>query len=116
MIWKRIATALAFLCVFQAGLLLGRLVPNDAHAEEPQPEQPIVPFYDPPRLYCRLFQVPLEGAGTTFETSDVTTEIGKWVQKEEESYELFTLDFEVGQKSTGYPQGHVQVCLSPRRF
>jgi hypothetical protein len=112
MSWKYATPALAALCVFQAGLIFGRFAPLDAHAEEPAVDQG---FYDPPRLRCRSFPVPVEGAGTLFETNDRTTEIGRWLETEERRYELFSIDFEVGQKPTGYPTAFAWVCLSPRR-
>ncbi|MEZ4319465.1 MAG: hypothetical protein R3F61_18260 [Myxococcota bacterium] len=112
---KLLAAVLGVLVAFQAGLLIGQLSPV-AHAQEtPEDAAPIEPFYDPPRLFCRTFTMPLEGAGSTFETNDRTTEIGKWLEAEQESYELFTIDFEIAQKPTGYPQGYAHVCLSPRR-
>ena len=103
--------ALVVVIVLQTGLLLGRSLGAPAHAEVPVVE----PFYEPPRLYCRPFKVPLEGAPAAIETNDTTTEIGQWLQKEEASYELFSVDFEVGTKATGYPQGWAYVCLTPRR-
>lgn len=104
----------AVICL-QTGILLGRsILTASARAEEPAPAMD-APFYDPPRLYCRPFQVPLEGAPSAIETNDTTTEIGQWVQKEEASYEVASIDFEIGQKSTGYPQGWAYVCLTPRR-
>ncbi|MCB9677021.1 MAG: hypothetical protein H6737_18030 [Alphaproteobacteria bacterium] len=112
---KPLAIVLGVLVAFQAGLLVGQLMPTAAAQETPDEPLPVEPFYDPPRLYCRIFKVPVEGAGSTFETNDRTTEIGKWIEAEEGSYELFTVDFEVGQKPTGFPQGYAQVCLSPRR-
>ena len=110
---KPLLTLLIGLVLFQAGWILGQLNPNDAHAEPPPPEA--APFYDPPRLYCRPFQVPLKGLSSAFETNDRTTEIGQWIEKEEQSYELFSIDFEIGQKPTGYAEGWVQICLSPRK-
>lgn len=101
--------------LFQAGLLAGRSLGASARAQEPTPPPEAEPFYDPPRLYCRPFRVPLEGAPSAIETNDQTTEIGQWLKKEEMSYELFSIDFEIGQKATGYPEGWAHVCLSPRR-
>lgn len=110
--WKHAAGILGVVCVFQAGLIVGGAgaASLDARAEEP-----IAPFYDPPRLLCRPFAVAVEGAGATLETNDLTTEVGKWVAQHEERYELFSLDFEVGQKPTGYPTAWTWACLSPRR-
>lgn len=102
------------LVLFQTGLLVGRSLAPTALADEPDTPPEVEPFYDPPRLYCRPFRVPLEGAPAAIETNDATTEIGQWLQKEEASYELFSVDFEIGQKATGYPEGWAYVCLSPR--
>ena len=109
---RALTTLLTILVSLQAGLLLGQLNSGDAHAETPAAEE--VPFYDPPRLYCRPFEVPLEGARSAMETNDRTTPIGKWVAEQEASYELFSIDFALGQKPTGYPLGMAYVCLSPR--
>lgn len=111
---KSLATVLGAIVLFQTGWIVGQLAPADAYAQDMPSIPEVEPFYDPPRLYCRTFTVPLKGAGTAFETSDTTTEIGKWIHKEEASYEFFSMDFEVSPKATGYPQGYAQVCLSPR--
>lgn len=114
---RPLSFVLAALVLFQLGLLVGQLQP--AHAEpstaEPAPPSMEPDFYDPPRLYCKPFEVPLEGSRSAIETNDRTTAIGKWLEAEEASYELFSIDFEVGQKPTGYPVGIAYVCLSPRQ-
>lgn len=124
-----LTAVLAAVVLFQAGLLLGQLRPLDARAEPgevvpsaPDPMPPAPPeasaagdtFYDPPRLYCKPFEVPMSGASAAMETNDATTPIGRWIADEEASYELFSIDFEVGQKPTGYPIGIAWVCLAPR--
>jgi len=66
------------------------------------------------RRLCKLFQTDLQH-GAVLETADRTTEIGQWVGEQEDAgWKLHDLDFEVGQKPTGYPQGYVQVCLTAR--
>lgn len=67
-----------------------------------------------PRLRCAMFPTELE-TGKVIETSDRTTEIGQWVAaQEEDDWQLYQVDFETAQKPTGYPQGWVQVCMTPR--
>lgn len=112
---KSIVPVLLGVVVFQAGVLFGQSGGIDASAE-PGDDAPVAeaPMYDPPRLYCKPFGVPLEGGGSAIETNDRTTAIGKWLEAEEASYELFSIDFEVAQKPTGYPTGVAYVCLSPR--
>ena len=34
--------------------------------------------------------------------------------QEEDDWQLYQVDFETAQKPTGYPQGWVQVCMTPR--
>lgn len=104
--WKHAAIALGAIATFQAGLLAGGLAP-DARAE-PGPEEA-------PRLRCRVFPAAVEGAGSTVSTSDRTTEIGRWLESEAPDHELFSIDFEVAQKPTGYPAGLAWVCVAPRR-
>lgn len=117
---KSVVPLLLALVVFQAGVLLGQSGAFDAVAEpgidavEAVETVADAPMYDPPRLFCKPFSVPLEGGGAAIETNDRTTAIGKWLAAEEESYELFSIDFEVAQKATGYPTGVAYVCLSPR--
>jgi hypothetical protein len=122
---KSIVSALVAIVAFQTGLLVGQLGPWDAWAEPvesaPAADAPVVTgevtgdlLYDPPRLYCKPFTVPLEGAASAIETNDRTTAIGRWVAAEEDLYELFSIDYEVAQKPTGYPTGIAWVCLSPR--
>jgi len=65
------------------------------------------------QLVCQVFATDVR-TPTPIDTADATTEIGQWVsQWVAQGYALFNLDFEVGSKSTGYPQGYVQVCMYP---
>ncbi len=65
------------------------------------------------RLICRVFETDVRSP-TTLDTSDGTTEVGQWVQEQlGDGLALYSVDFEVGQKPTGYPQGYVQVCVYP---
>jgi hypothetical protein len=113
---RLLGMVLGALILLQLGILVGQTMPpawaQDTPSGSEAPEGQV--FRDPPRLLCKMFTVPLDGAGSMFETNDLNTEIGRWIQSEEDLYDLFSIDFEVGQKATGYPQGYAQVCLSPR--
>lgn len=86
----------------------------DTDVEEPPPTDDIaVAPTEGPRLVCRVFTVDLRDP-QTLDTSDGTTEIGQWVASQAaEGLTLYNVDFEVGQKATGYPQGYAYVCLYP---
>lgn len=78
--------------------------------EEPAP---IVVSAEGGRLVCRLFLVDV-GDSDVLDTSDRTTEVGQWVGDQvDQGMSLHGVDFEVGQKTTGYPQGYVHVCVYP---
>jgi hypothetical protein len=78
-----------------------------ARAQEPGAGQAAKPFR------CHVFKIDTEAA-VTWETTDRTTEIGQWVGEQEDAgWALHHVDFEVGQKATGYPQGYVQICMQP---
>ena len=116
---RLLGMALGALILLQLGILMGQALPpawaqDTPSSDAPVPAEEEAVFRDPPRLLCKMFNMPLEGAGSMFETNDLNTEIGRWIQSEEDLYDLFSIDFEVGQKPTGYPQGFAQVCLSPR--
>ncbi len=120
---RLLGMAFGALILLQLGILVGQAMPpawaqdtpttNGSDAADPLAGDAEV-FRDPPRLLCKMFTVPLQGAGSMFETNDLNTEIGRWIQSEEDLYDLFSIDFEIGQKPTGYAQGYAQVCLSPR--
>ncbi len=106
---NRLMALLVVLCTFQAGWILGGVFTPIAHAE-PSPETAAVPEAD--WVYrCKLFKVDLT-KDDTLETDDNTTPAGMWVRGERKrGWTLAELDFEVGQKSTGYPEGWTQVCV-----
>ena len=65
------------------------------------------------QLRCRVFAVDVERGGA-IETSDRTTEVGQWLgRQEDQNWRLHSMDFEMGMKKTGFPQGWVQVCARP---
>lgn len=96
-----IAGAVAFV----AGWLAHDAVPV-ARAQDEAPADAT----SPARL-CRTFSVDLDKP-RAIETEDRTSEVGQWVA-EQSGWAVHDIDFEVGQKATGYPQGWVQVCLAP---
>jgi hypothetical protein len=64
-----------------------------------------------PRLKCRAF--PTE-AGAEVDTRDAATDLGRWVmQHEDQGWVVHGVEWEIGQKATGYPQGYTHVCLTP---
>ena len=68
-----------------------------------------------PKQKCRLFQLQDLEHDRDLLTSDRTSEIGQWVGTQEDAgWLLYSIDFEVGQKATGYPLGLLYVCMSPR--
>jgi len=118
--WKTVALALTVVCAAQA-VWLGIRVARAADAPAPVPgAQAASPTgaapaaaAAKPRLKCHVFLVDVADPTTT-ETEDRTTEIGQWVGEQEDAgWLLYGVDFEVGQKSTGYPQGYEQVCMYP---
>ncbi len=105
--WKTAALSLAALYAAQAAWLGLR----DARAEVPVAAEPAAerPSH---HLTCRVFALDLRQP-SPIETQDRTSEIGQWVgELEDRGHILHGLDFEIGQKSTGYPQGYVQVCVT----
>ena len=66
----------------------------------------------PRRLHCQVFPAPLS---EPFDTRDHSTELGQWVlELESRGWQLHEVDVETGTKPTGFPQGFVQVCMTPR--
>lgn len=64
-----------------------------------------------PRMKCRAFPT---DAGAEIDTRDAATELGRWVMKlEDQGWVVQGIDWEIGQKATGYPQGYTHVCLTP---
>ena len=63
------------------------------------------------RLKCRTFPTEL---GAEIDTRDVGTELGRWVlELEDRGWVVHEIDWEVGQKPTGFPQGFTHVCMVP---
>ncbi len=110
--WKTTASVLAILSV--VALFQSNLLPFDqALAQEaPQPDTDVAAAQGLD-LRCKVFTLLLEG-DVTLETTDATTEIGQWIAAQD-GWELHGIDFEVGQKPTGFPQGYSQICLHPVR-
>lgn len=103
--WSTVTVALATVCALQAGFIAGRALPAAAYAQEPEPAAPSVE--------CRVFATELAQGGFDVDLGDRTEEIGRWVRDRTDSGGIVTtIDFEVGQKATGYPQGWVQVCAT----
>jgi hypothetical protein len=65
----------------------------------------------PGRLRCKAFPHPLDG--TEFELPGTSSDAGLWVQGYAVSWQIYTTELVVGQKSTGFPQGWLHVCLRP---
>lgn len=65
-------------------------------------------------LACRVFTInPNDGQGGFFLTSDRTGPIGAWLGPMIDSgWRVSLLDYEVAQKSTGFPEPTVMVCVS----
>ena len=107
--------ALTALCLAQGAWIAATHLLGDARAQDPAPAT----LMDPPpaearasSLLCRLFDTGV-ASGSMIESADRTTEVGQWVgEQQDDGWRLFSVDFEVGQKATGYPQGYLQVCLS----
>jgi hypothetical protein len=63
------------------------------------------------RLKCRAFQTALDAE---IDTRDPEAELGQWVlDHEDRGWKVQTVQLEVGQKQTGFPQGWAYVCLRP---
>jgi len=89
------------------GVLLGAAL-STAFAQD------ALPLPTPPAAHraCKAFVSPTDRMGEV-DTADRTTEIGQWVaSRSAEGWQLADLDFEMVNKSNGYPQGWVHVCVS----
>lgn len=94
------------------GLLVAAgLVGFRALAQEPTPGV-LAPR---PVEKCRLFALDDVEKDRELSTDDRSTEVGQWVAaREGEGWTLVGIDFEIGQKATGYPQAWQQVCVGKR--
>jgi hypothetical protein len=64
-----------------------------------------------PRLKCRSFPT---DPGAEVDTRDAGTDLGRWVTAlEDQGWEVHNVDWTVGQKPTGFPQGYTHVCMIP---
>ena len=107
--WNSTTMALAAICVFQLGWIVGSHGTNVAFADNHDAMD-----YALPKVRCGQFETSSQSR-PTLDTSDRTTEIGQWMQvQEQEGWQLYTVDFEIAQKPTGYAQTWVQVCVLPR--
>ena len=106
---NRTVMALSGVVLFQAGVIAGALLMPMAHAEEPIVEE--IPYRpaSPPML-CKGFKLNVNQP--EIDTTNPNTESGQWVSdREADGWVMYGVDFEVSQKSTGYPQTWVQICL-----
>lgn len=119
--WKIVASVACLACLAQGAWLLAPHLVDVALAQDDTTEQAPGPgeaAEEParaasPRLHCRLFVTEVTH-GADIDTGDRTTEIGQWVgDQEDDGWLLYGVDFEVGQKSTGYPNAFVHVCVYP---
>lgn len=63
------------------------------------------------RLKCRTFPTDI---GAEVDTRDAGTPLGVWVLGlEDRGWQVATVQWEVGQKPTGFAQGYTHVCLAP---
>ncbi|MBN1335681.1 MAG: hypothetical protein JXB39_06945 [Deltaproteobacteria bacterium] len=63
---------------------------------------------------CRTFAITVEdGQGGYFVTSDRTGPVGEWVgARVDEGWRVDAVDYEVGQRVTGYAEHRVMVCVA----
>jgi hypothetical protein len=107
--WNSTTLALAAICVFQLGWITGSHGTSVAFADDQE-----AMAYALPKVRCAQFETSNQPRAT-LDTSDRTTEIGQWMHaQEQEGWQLYTVDFEIAQKPTGYAQTWVQVCVLPQ--
>ena len=82
-----------------------------ARAQAPEGLAEVEPV--PTRLRCQTFETPLDGA--ELDTHDLDSPAGQWLERQEATgWTLAQIDFEIGQKPTGFAQGFTQICVTPR--
>ena len=65
-----------------------------------------------PNIQCKVFPLELDRE-MTVALNDATTEPGQWLKAQVDTgWVLHSMDFEVGQKPTGYPQGWLYLCVT----
>jgi hypothetical protein len=104
-------TALVVLCSVQGGWLLSGWLAPDARAEDPYTTESTAAPY-PGRLLCKTFAV--DPDDSSMELPSDSSAAGRWARDQGERWQIYTVDLEIGQKPTGYPQQWMQVCLYPR--
>jgi hypothetical protein len=102
---------LVALCALQAGLLLSPLL-GTSWAAADDVVAPADAALFPGRLLCKTFAA--DPAGPALIMPGDKSEAGNWVQEQSNEWQIYTVDFEMATKSTGFPQGWLQVCLAPR--
>jgi hypothetical protein len=109
-----LVTGLCILCAFQGGLLAAGWLMPDARADDPfyggDTAVELEPY--PGKLLCKAFAVELPGPANALPGGD--TPAGRWVQENDDAWQIYGVTLEVAQKSTGFPQPWLHVCLSPR--
>ncbi|MBX2796676.1 MAG: hypothetical protein KTR31_03370 [Myxococcales bacterium] len=97
-LWAAIATGVTF------------AAPGD-DAEAQLATEPSARAVAPERFHCKIFRTPLDAA---VDTRDHSTDLGRWVMDQEaRGWAVQGVDFEVGQKPTGFAEGFVQICMTP---
>ena len=97
-LWAAAATSITF------------AAPAD-QVDEAEPQQEAAPEVAPARFHCKVFPTPLDAA---VDTRDHSSDLGRWVMDlEARGWAVHGVDFEVGQKPTGFAEGFVQVCMTP---
>jgi len=111
--FKLTTLGFGFLCAAQLGWLWAICSNTAAFAEEQSASTTAAKF----SVQCKGFRSDLgKSESPTLDTSDRLTEVGQWVgQLEDQGMALHSVDFEVGQKTTNYPQPWVYVCMSQNR-
>jgi|GEM_PF-2177988 len=122
--------------LLQTGALLGSAIFPDASAEETRSESRFGSFSSsssfenlstptiqpqveasPNDLICKHFSLDeddINGSdGAQFETANMDSTIGQWAHPlEQEGWEAFSTDFEIGSTISGRPMWWVQVCMA----
>lgn len=110
MYWRGLSVVLAAIFLLQTGWWLGQFLPSNAWAQETPRD--VSPATVVSSVKCRVFAVDINN-GDPLETNDRTSVVGQWVGEQlDASFKFHSIDFEVGQKSTGYQQGWAQICMS----
>jgi hypothetical protein len=105
MSWHRASLFFTVVCMSFAGARLIADLETSAHAASPSQTD----------LLCRTFKHSVNEA-VVVDSSDQTSAVGQWVARERaRGWEVHDIDLEIAQKSNGFSQGFVQVCLKGSR-